>query len=95
MVLKTRYFIQLKRFFPSFFSVFKETRFRQRYLDLIINDSVRQKFIVKAKIINYVRQFLNSLGFLEVKSFRFSSPINPFTLGRNTHDEYDCWWCSC
>lgn len=46
----------------------KETRFRQRYLDLIINDSVRQKFIVKAKIINYVRQFLNSLGFLEVET---------------------------
>ncbi|CAF0753763.1 unnamed protein product [Adineta ricciae] len=46
----------------------KETRFRQRYLDLLINDSVRQKFIVKAKIINYVRQFLNSLGFLEVET---------------------------
>ena len=46
----------------------KETRFRQRYLDLMINDSVRQKFVVKAKIINYVRQFLNTLGFLEVKT---------------------------
>lgn len=46
----------------------KETRFRQRYLDLMINDTVRQKFIVKAKIINYVRQFLNNLGFLEVET---------------------------
>ncbi|UJR15161.1 hypothetical protein I4U23_002124 [Adineta vaga] len=46
----------------------KETRFRQRYLDLLINESVRQKFIVKAKIINYVRQFLNTLGFLEVET---------------------------
>ncbi|CAF4420901.1 unnamed protein product [Rotaria socialis] len=46
----------------------KETRFRQRYLDLMINDSVRQKFVVKAKIINYVRQFLNTLGFLEVET---------------------------
>ncbi|CAF3606678.1 unnamed protein product [Rotaria sp. Silwood1] len=46
----------------------KETRFRQRYLDLMINDSVRQKFIVKAKIINYIRQFLNSLDFLEVET---------------------------
>lgn len=49
----------------------KETRFRQRYLDLMINDAVRQKFVVKAKIINYVRQFLNSLGFLEVKFVDF------------------------
>ncbi|CAF2795182.1 unnamed protein product [Rotaria sp. Silwood2] len=46
----------------------KETRFRQRYLDLMINDSVRQKFIFKAKIINYIRQFLNSLSFLEVET---------------------------
>ncbi|CAF1337154.1 unnamed protein product [Adineta steineri] len=46
----------------------KETRFRQRYLDLMINDSVRQKFVIKAKIINYVRQFLNTLGFLEVET---------------------------
>jgi len=46
----------------------KETRFRQRYLDLMINDSVRRTFITKAKIINYVRQFLNGLGFLEVET---------------------------
>ncbi|CAF3172404.1 unnamed protein product [Rotaria sp. Silwood2] len=46
----------------------KETRFRQRYLDLMINDSVREKFIVKAKIIHYIRQFLNALGFLEVET---------------------------
>ena len=35
---------------------------------MIINDSVRQKFVVKAKIINYIRQFLNTLGFLEVET---------------------------
>ncbi|CAF1217469.1 unnamed protein product [Rotaria sordida] len=46
----------------------KETRFRQRYLDLMINDSVREKFIIKAKITNYIRQFLNSLNFLEVET---------------------------
>lgn len=46
----------------------KETRFRQRYLDLIINEPVRQKFIVRAKIINYVRKFLDELGFLEVET---------------------------
>ncbi|XP_060644010.2 lysine--tRNA ligase isoform X1 [Anolis sagrei] len=46
----------------------KETRFRQRYLDLILNDFVRQKFIVRAKIITYVRTFLDELGFLEVET---------------------------
>ena len=44
----------------------QETRFRQRYLDLIINDSVRQIFITRSKIINYLRQFFDHLGFLEV-----------------------------
>ena len=48
------------------FFFFQETRFRQRYLDLILNDKVREKFVVRAKIINYIRKFLDSLGFLEV-----------------------------
>ncbi|XP_073987716.1 lysyl-tRNA synthetase isoform X2 [Rhodnius prolixus] len=46
----------------------KETRFRQRYLDLILNDRVRQKFIVRAKIISYIRKFFDELGFLEVET---------------------------
>ncbi|XP_024051615.1 lysine--tRNA ligase isoform X2 [Terrapene carolina triunguis] len=46
----------------------KETRFRQRYLDLILNDYVRQKFIIRAKIITYLRSFLDELGFLEIET---------------------------
>ncbi|XP_034973528.1 lysine--tRNA ligase isoform X2 [Zootoca vivipara] len=46
----------------------KETRFRQRYLDLILNDFVRQKFIVRAKMITYLRSFLDELGFLEIET---------------------------
>lgn len=46
----------------------KETRYRQRYLDLIMNDEVRQKFIIRAQIISYVRSFFNGLGFLEVET---------------------------
>lgn len=46
----------------------KETRFRQRYLDLIINESTRNKFIVRAKIINYLRRFMDQMGFLEVET---------------------------
>ncbi|RNA14433.1 lysine--tRNA ligase isoform X1 [Brachionus plicatilis] len=43
----------------------KETRFRQRYLDLMMNDWVKQKFVTKTRIIKYLRAFLDNLGFLE------------------------------
>ncbi|XP_074647017.1 lysine--tRNA ligase-like isoform X1 [Tubulanus polymorphus] len=46
----------------------KETRFRQRYLDLMINENVRQKFITRARLISYVRKFLDDLGFLEIET---------------------------
>jgi len=46
----------------------KETRYRQRYLDLMMNDEVKQKFVTKAKIIKYLRTFLDDLGFLEVET---------------------------
>uniref|UniRef100_A0A1L8DFR8 Lysine--tRNA ligase n=1 Tax=Nyssomyia neivai TaxID=330878 RepID=A0A1L8DFR8_9DIPT len=46
----------------------KETRFRQRYLDLILNNRVRQTFYTRAKIVSYIRQFLDGLGFLEVET---------------------------
>ncbi|KAJ3326514.1 lysyl-tRNA synthetase [Blyttiomyces sp. JEL0837] len=46
----------------------QESRYRMRYLDLIMNNNVRDKFIVRSKIINYVRRFLDNLGFLEVET---------------------------
>ncbi|KAH8862911.1 Lysine--tRNA ligase [Schistosoma japonicum] len=46
----------------------KETRFRQRYLDLLMNEEVRRRFITRARIVNYVRKFLDDLGFLEVET---------------------------
>ncbi|XP_075157228.1 lysyl-tRNA synthetase isoform X2 [Haematobia irritans] len=46
----------------------KETRFRQRYLDLILNNRVREIFQIRAKIISYVRQFLDQMGFLEIET---------------------------
>ena len=45
-----------------------ETRYRQRYLDLIINNESRNKFITRARVINYVRRFLDQMGFLEVET---------------------------
>ena len=46
----------------------KETRYRMRFLDLILNANVRDKFIVRANIIRYIRDFLDNLGFLEVET---------------------------
>ena len=46
----------------------QETRYRQRYLDLIMNDVTRKTFIVRTHIINFIREFLTSSGFLEVET---------------------------
>ena len=46
----------------------KETRFRQRYLDLIINSDVRKKFETRSRIVSYMRSFFDQLGFLEIET---------------------------
>lgn len=46
----------------------QEIRYRKRYLDLIMHNEVRQTFITRSKVINYVRKYLDSLGFLEVET---------------------------
>jgi lysyl-tRNA synthetase, class II len=45
-----------------------ETRYRQRYLDLIANEDVRKTFLARAKIITLVRQFLLGKDFVEVET---------------------------
>lgn len=45
-----------------------ETRYRKRYLDLIMNRDVKETFIKRVKIINGIREFLNKKGFLEVET---------------------------
>lgn len=46
----------------------KELRYRQRYVDLIVNPEVREVFIKRAKIISFIRQFLDNMGYLEVET---------------------------
>ncbi|KAM7481055.1 hypothetical protein LguiB_005638 [Lonicera macranthoides] len=46
----------------------QETRYRQRYLDLMLNTEVRHIFKTKARIISYIRRFLDNLDFLEVET---------------------------
>jgi len=46
----------------------QETRYRQRYLDLMLNPHVRQNFYNRAKVINHIRRYLDERGFLEVET---------------------------
>ncbi|GBF92633.1 hypothetical protein Rsub_05247 [Raphidocelis subcapitata] len=46
----------------------QETRYRQRYLDLMSNPPVRDIFYTRARIIQFVRRFLDTRGFLEVET---------------------------
>ena len=46
----------------------QETRYRQRYVDLIMNEESRQVFRVRSQVITYIRSFLDSQDFLEVET---------------------------
>ncbi|KAF8189945.1 lysine-tRNA ligase [Mycena galopus ATCC 62051] len=57
----------------------QETRYRKRYLDLILSDNTRRLFITRSKILNYIRRFLDDLGFMEVET-----PITSLLAGGAT-----------
>ena len=46
----------------------KEQRYRQRYVDLIVNPEVRQTFVKRSQVLNTIRQWLTERGFLEVET---------------------------
>jgi len=46
----------------------QETRYRQRYLDLILNPANRDVFVTRSRMIQYVRSFLDNMGFCEVET---------------------------
>lgn len=45
-----------------------ETRLRQRYLDLILNDTARETFLVRSRIVAEIRKYLDGRGFIEVET---------------------------
>ncbi len=45
-----------------------ETRYRHRYVDLMMNEDVRQIFVTRAKLVRALREYLDSNGFLEVET---------------------------
>ena len=63
---------------PEKFHGLKDTdlRYRQRYVDLIMNQEVRQAFVTRAKIVSSMRNFLDEKGFMEVET-----PILQTTAG--------------
>ncbi|VDO22909.1 unnamed protein product [Brugia timori] len=46
----------------------QETRYRMRYLDLIMNTDVKNKFVTRSRTISFLRRYLDNLGFLEVET---------------------------
>lgn len=46
----------------------KEMRYRQRYVDLIVNPEVKETFVQRSKIVSEIRRYLNALGLIEVET---------------------------
>ncbi|MGB9693544.1 MAG: lysine--tRNA ligase, partial [Fervidobacterium sp.] len=69
----------------------KELRYRQRYVDLIVNPSVRDVFIKRSRIISAMRKFLDDRGYLEVETpilqpLYGGASARPFTTHHNALD---------
>lgn len=68
-----------------------ETRYRHRYVDLIVNDEVRRTFETRSQILREIRRFLDDRGFMEVETPMMQSipggaMARPFVTHHNTLD---------
>ncbi len=68
-----------------------EQRYRQRYVDLIVNPEVRETFVKRTKLVNSMREYLNKKGYLEVETpilqpLYGGAAAKPFKTHHNTLD---------
>jgi lysyl-tRNA synthetase class 2 len=68
-----------------------DLRYRQRYVDLIVNPEVKSVFITRAKIIKAIREYMSNLGYLEVETpvlhnQATNANARPFCTHQNTLD---------